>query len=322
VLSDSSPAADVRAAGRTWAGDDVDDWTVVVPTRGDVASAARIEENIVDQLDGVPVMVVRNDGPAPHSAPRPGVEVLDVPGGGVARARNAALDAAKTRTVVFVDDDVVVSGAALRTLVSHQREAGAAIATARVRPAAATHHPLFDDDLAFDRGSTSRAWRLEQTADGPMPPLNVWEFGVGATFAVDRELLGDTVRFDERLSNGRFCGGSEDVDFFYVAYLDGHTVCYVADAVVEHLFPLPTAAVSAKCRQYALSDGAFYAKWARHLSARGLRGEVTGWWERIGKRRVDRAAGRPVMPLSDLLAEPFYKLVGGATWALFLRRSS
>jgi len=325
VLSDPRPATadpDDRAAARTRASGDVDEWTVVVPTRGDVAGAARIEENIVKRLDGVPVMVVRNGGCGERLARRPGVEILDVPGGGVARARNAALAAATTRTVVFVDDDVIVSGAALRTLVARQREAGAAIATARVRPADAAHHGLFDDALGFDRGSTSRAWRLGTEADEPMSPLNAWKFGVGATVAVDRALLGDAVRFDERLSNGRFCGGSEDVDFIYAAYLACHTVCYVADAVVEHLFPLPAPAVSAKCRQYALSDGAFYAKWARRVSASDLRGEVTGWWDRIAKWRADRAAGRPAIPLPDLLAEPLYKLVGGVTWALVLRRSS
>src|SRR5439155_9898563 len=161
---------DDRAAARTRASGDVDEWTVVVPTRGDVAGAARIEENIVKRLDGVPVMVVRNGGCGERLARRPGVEILDVPGGGVARARNAALAAATTRTVVFVDDDVIVSGAALRTLVARQREAGAAIATARVRPADAAHHGLFDDALGFDRGSTSLAWRLCTESDEPTPP--------------------------------------------------------------------------------------------------------------------------------------------------------
>lgn len=317
----ATAAPEARSATQTRAGDG-NDWTVVVPTRGDAAGAARIAENIVDRLDGVPVMVVRNGGTGERPPRRPGVQILDVPGGGVARARNAALAAATTRSVVFVDDDVIVSGAALRTLVARQREAGASIATARVRPADAPHHGLFDDSLAFDRGCVSRTWRLGPEGERPMPPLDVWDFGVGATFAVDRALLGDAVRFDERVSNGRFCGGSEDVDFFYAAYLAGHTVSYVADAVVEHLFPLAASAVVAKCRQYALSDGAFYAKWARHLSASDLRREAAGWWERIGKRRDDRAAGRPAVPLPDLLAEPVYKLVGGVTWALILRRSS
>jgi GT2 family glycosyltransferase len=329
VLSDPRPAGadpDDQAPVRARADGDVDDWTVVVPTRGDAAAAARIEDNIVNRLDGVPVMVVRNGGGRGEGmARRPDVEVVDVPGGGVSRARNAALAAATTRTVVFVDDDVVVSGAALRTLVSRQREAGATIACARILPADAAHHGLFDEDLGFDRGPVSRAWRLGADAAEPLSPFNVWQFGVGATFAVDRALLGAggaAVCFDERLSNGRFCGGSEDVDFFYAAYVAGRTVCYVADAVVEHLFPPTAAAVSAKCRQYALTDGAFYAKWARRVSASDLRGEVTGWWGRIAKRRADRAAGRLAVPLSDLLAEPVYKLVGGVTWALVLRRSS
>lgn len=308
--------------------DDVDDWTVVVPTRGDAASAVRTGENIVGRLDGIPVVVVRNGAVSGEAhwaslGQRPHVEVLDRFGGGVARARNAVLAIATTRTVVFVDDDTVVSESALRTLVAGQRASGAAVANARVVPADTAHHRLFDADLGFDRGNRSSIWRTSPKEGAPLSPLKVWQFGVGATFAVDLPLLArrDAVRFDERLSNGRFCGGSEDVDFFYAVYLSGHTVCYVAEAVVEHLFPLSARAVSAKCRQYALSDGAFYAKWAGYISATDLRRELSGWWGRIRKHSADRAHGRPAVPQVDLLTEPLYKLVGGVAWALILRRS-
>lgn len=325
MLSDPGPgAADLD--NQAPACGDVDDWMVVVPTRGDAAAAARIESNIVNRLDGVPILIVRNgQGCGEGVARRPGVEVVDVLGGGVSRARNAALTVATTRTVVFLDDDVVVSGAALRRLVAYQRGTAAAIACARILPAEAPHHGLFEEDLGFDRGPISRVWRLGDGAAEPISPFNVWQFGVGAAFAVDRALLGAgdaTISFDERLSNGRFCGGSEDVDFFYTAYVAGHTVCYVADAVVEHLFPVTSADVSAKCRQYALTDGAFYAKWARRVSLNDLRGEITGWWGRLGKRRGDCEAERPAMPLPVLLVEPVYKFLGGAVWALVLVRSS
>lgn len=310
----------------TPADDDVDDWMVVVPTRGDPAAIARIAHNIVDRLDpSVQVMAIRNaadkvEGPAPCTV----VRILDVPGGGVSRARNAALVAATCRTVVFVDDDVVVSDGALRNLVTRQRETNAVIACARVVPGDAPHHVLFDADLGFDRGTFSHTWQRGSDDAELISPFNVWKFGVGATFAVDLSILkadGGDLWFDERLSNGRFCGGSEDVDFFYTAYVAGYRVCYVADAVVEHLFPVTAMSVSAKCRQYALADGAFYAKWALRVSANDVRGELTGWWARIARRRADRAAGRLSVPLLDLLTEPVYKCVGGLAWALVLRRS-
>lgn len=301
---------------------------VVVPTRGDAAGVARISENIVGRLDGITVLVVRNRcAPAEADwarlAQRPNVRIIDRFGGGVARARNAAIGTATSRTVVFVDDDVVVSESALQTLVARQRSAGATIATARVVPANAAHHQLFDADLGFDRGSEGSTWTVGQSKR--LSPLHVWQFGVGATFAVDLSLLsskGNAIRFDERLSNGRFCGGSEDVDFFYAAYLTGHMVSYVAEAVVEHVFPLSAAELSAKCRQYALSDGAFYAKWARYVSAADIGGEIMGWFRRLGKSVANRTHGRPAVPILDLLAEPLYKLVGGATWGLLLRQSS
>ncbi|WP_300606662.1 glycosyltransferase [Trebonia sp.] len=302
---------------------------VAVPTRGDAASATRISENIVGRLDGIPVIVVRNrcvpaetDTDWANLAQRPNVQIIDRFGGGAARARNAAISTATSRTVVFVDDDVRVSESALRTLVARQRSASAAIATARVVAANTAHHQLFDADLGFDRGSDDGTWMVGQSK--PLSPLNVWQFGVGATFAIDLSLLGskgNAIRFDERLSNGRFCGGSEDIDFFYAAYLNGHIVSYVAEAVVEHIFPISAAEVSAKCRQYALSDGAFYTKWAQHVSAADIRGEIAGWLRRLGGSIANRSRGRPAVPILDLLAEPLYKLMGGATWELLLRQS-
>lgn len=302
--------------------------TLVVATRGDAASAVRISANIVARWGDGPVLIIRNgaaaSGPAWDGlAQLPQVSVVDRPGGGVSRARNAALDIATTRVVVFVDDDVIVSEDAVRTIVDRLRSSRSTIATARVVSAAAAHDPLFDTDLGFDRGTTSTTWRTTTGNRPPISPPNAWQFGVGAMFAVDRTLLdaGETpVRFDERLSNGSFCGGSEDIDFFYSAYLAGHTLSYVADAVVAHLFPDSAAAVSAKCRQYALADGAFYGKWASHVTGADLRGEIAGWRSRLRKRAADRAHGRPAMPLRMLLAEPIHKLIGGVTWAVWRLR--
>lgn len=305
------------------------DWLVAVPTRADDVSAARIEQNIVARLPTVPIVVIRNGRVATPARwnsliERPHVHVLDWVGGGAARARNVAIASLNTRTIVFVDDDVIVSHSALRTLVERQRADGATVTTARVVPAGTAHHQLFDDSLGFDRGHGSRLWHAALPRK-PLSPMKAWQFGVGAAFAVDLPLLhgSDTpIRFDERLSNGRFCGGSEDVDFFYSLYLAGHRLSYATEAVVEHVFPLSKAAVSAKCRQYALSDGAFYAKWANRISAADMLSEVVGWCRRLGRTTIDIARRRPAVPFLTLLAEPLYKVVGGMTWVLVRRQSS
>lgn len=307
------------------------DWIVAVPTRGDAESLARIERNIVARLPGVPVTVLRNGAAGEPGDGWPGspsceVRLVEAPGGGVSRARNGALDL-PARTVVFVDDDVVVSAKALELLVRGQRANRAAVSTARVTPAASKHPNavLFHRFLGFDRGATAHTWSLRERSAPRVSPLGVWDFGVGATFAVDLPALAvasPAIRFDERLSNGRLGGGTEDVDFFYQAYLAGLRISYEAAATVEHLFAEDHAAVVGKCRQYALSDGAFYAKWLRRTSPSDWGREITGWAARFAAQAGRMATGHPAVPIHSLAAEPALKLIGGALWFAVLRRSS
>lgn len=308
--------------------DEPDDWVVVVPTRGDEVSLNRIENNVVARLPGVSVMVLRNGREAVGASvleAHPQVRLLDIPGGGVSRARNAALTSAPARTLVFLDDDVVAERDALERLVQGQRVGGATVSTARV-VAAPSEHPnavLFTSFLGFDRGESARIWSLADAE--PVSPMNVWDFGVGAAFAVDLHRLATAcppALFDERLSNGRPGCGTEDVDFFYQVYLAGLSVSYVADAQLEHVFLTDRAAIVAKCRQYALSDGAFYAKWRRRIPASDLAAEVTGWARRTAAQVARRRTGVPSVPVRSLLAEPLHKLIGGALWFFVLKRSS
>lgn len=298
------------------------DWSVAVPTRATREALARIGTGIIAKLDGLPATVVLNDSAMPSPEPAwsksAGVHILRAPGGGVARARNAVLDLAPTRFVVFVDDDVIVTRAALELLVATLRRGDAAVATARVLAAAATDGAtrLHGGPLAFDRGTEHRTWRFIEEAPA-VSPFSVWDFGVGAAFAVDLVMLGQArpvPGFDERLSNGRFCGGSEDSDFFFQAYRAGLAISYVADAVVYHEFPEGWAALRRKCRQYALSDGAFYAKWRKASRPSDFIKDGIGWAARMRQQIADRLGGRDAVPFVSLAAEPAYKAIGGAYW--------
>ncbi|MGH4013820.1 MAG: glycosyltransferase family 2 protein [Pseudonocardiaceae bacterium] len=148
----------------------------------------------------------------------------------------------------------------------------------------------------------------------------MWDIGVGALFAVNRPkvLQHKAVRFDERLSNGRFCGGTDDVDFFMQAFQAGLTLAYEPCAVAHHLFPGDWAGLRKKCRQYALTDGAFYAKWWREAEPVDFINEVRAWVGRLTTHAGLSLDGRPGVPLTSVVVEPLYKLFGATAWSLVL----
>lgn len=302
-------------------------YQVVVPTRGTMDAVQRVHQQIADQLPSGVVTMVLNptardklDPEIPERCRARGMSPTVCPGGGVARARNAALTLAPREILVFLDDDVLATSEAVRRLVDELQRTEACIATGRVlgRPSGRPSDALWRTDLAFDRGTESRTWTAR---DGVfVSPLCVWQFGVGAAFAVDvtrmKQMLGGMVSFDERLSNGRFAGGTEDVDYFYSLYVAGGGITYVADAVFWHDFPTSSRGLRAKCRQYAIADGAFYAKWRVHVSSTDIASEVRGWCARLTRHLRARLSRQPAVPLRSLLAEPLYKAVGVLTWQL------
>lgn len=307
-------------------------WHVFVPSRGTTEAVDRVHRQFAVRLPPGSVTIVLN--PAERGDVYPGI--LDrcrslgmtpavCVGGGAARARNTALALASTDVVVFLDDDVTATEDAVRRLIAGLRRTGACVATGRVLAAPTGHRSddLWRTDLTFDRGAESAIWAVYDST--PVSPCQVWQFGVGAAFAVDiarmRQLIDSVVSFDERLSNGRFAGGAEDVDYFYSVYVAGGTIAYVADAVFRHDFPSALGGVRAKCRQYAIADGAFYAKWRSRANVSDVVGEARGWCARVARHVRARAKREPTVPLRSLLAEPAYKAVGALTWQVRCRSS-
>jgi GT2 family glycosyltransferase len=302
-------------------------WQVFVPSRGTVEAVERVHRQIAAQLPPDCVTIILNppaqdrlDSDISRRCRALGMTSVVCVGGGVSRARNAALALASKELLVFLDDDVTATADAVCCLVDALRRTEACVATGRVvcRPSGSTTDELWRTDLALDRGTASRFWTSRSGAF--VSPFDVWQFGVGAAFAIDvlsmRHALGHVVTFDERLSNGRFAGGTEDVDYFYSVYVAGGGIAYVADAVFKHDFPASSRGLWAKCRQYAIADGAFYAKWRSHTHPTDLVGEIYGWCERVARHVHTRARRQPTVPLRSLLAEPVYKAVGALTWQL------
>lgn len=88
-------------------------------------------------------------------------------------------------------------------------------------------------------------------------------YGMGANYALRRQLLARIGGFDEILGGGGPLRSSQDFDLQYRAYLAGATVLLRPEVSVEH-YGLRTAAQwPATLRAYGIGDGAFYMKHVR-----------------------------------------------------------
>ncbi len=296
--------------------------TVVVPTRGAVEDLDRIADRLCGLSIDIAVMVVVNRRLDAASASRCaqlgrqlGGLVLVCPGGGVSRARNLALCLVGTDVLVFLDDDVIPTVGAIRRLTDRLLASDVGVVTGRIVPAEtrARNGELYLRFATLDRGPVARTFD-RQTAP---PPTRTWEMGVGAAFAVHLPRLAAVEHppaFDEALSNGRFCGGAEDVDFLLQCVLAGLRVEYLPEAVLAHEYPCRPGDLRRKMVSYARADGAFYAKWSHGLSVDGVLRDLEGWLARLRLHTRRRLRRQPSLPLITLLREPIDKGVGAAWW--------
>lgn len=307
-----------------------DGYTVVIATRGTADALERISRHITSLPLGTPVIILLNRPSQPPQcrlaelrASHDHLRVRFCPGGGVARARNLGLRTAETDTIVFLDDDVIPSALALNALVAELHRTSGGVATGRVvaSPSSEDTFVLYRDLVGLDRGSEPRFF-----GDGGQAipkPTSVWSLGVGAAFAVQRSALDAAACppiFDETLSNGRLCGGAEDVDFFLQCLHADVPVVYAATAIFEHCFPRTEASLRLKMTQYARADGAFYAKWRDELDAADVAHDLQGWGARLHENLGRRRAKTPSLPMRSLVPEPIHKTIGAIWWRFFAAR--
>jgi glycosyltransferase involved in cell wall biosynthesis len=300
--------------------------TVVVPTRGDEAALRRISRNVAGVVPGASLIIILNrSAQAPQELRadilncHPDASFFSCPGGGVSRARNLALRVAETDVVVFFDDDVIPTESATELLVSRLQGSAAGVATGRVLPAPTTApaSSIYETLLGLDRGSESRYFDNDSLKN--ISPMTSWGLGVGAAFAVRRSVVDrgtPSPYFDEALSNGRFCGGAEDIDFFLQCLHSDVPVIYCHDALFRHRYPVTHREIRAKVLQYSRADGAFYAKWKHTLHWQDLARDLSGWSARAARGLALKARGKPHVLLWPLFREPMDKVVGAAWWQL------
>ena len=195
---------------------------------------------------------------------------------GVSRARNRGLDAARSRMVVFTDDDVYVDRAWLSSIVGALNQLGSSgIVTGRVLATESETEGGWAPALvASDRPATYEG----RTA------LDVLEAGNMAGFKRTLQALSG---FDPELGPGTRFPAGEDNDMGLRLLTAGCRIRYEPRAVIYHrAWRGPEEYIPLRWR-YGIGQGAYYAK---HLSFRDR--YMLGRLGRVVRRHLFLAAKR------------------------------
>lgn len=175
---------------------------------------------------------------------------------GLSRAYNAGIQNTSGSVLAFTDDDCVAPATWLPVIVRcFVEQPDVALLYGQV---------LLPEELA-----------AREQVEGVTPALPIPQrrwlnrrngfqvFGMGANFAVRRDMWERIGGFDEILGGGGPLMSSQDFDFAYRVYLAGGTILLEPDAIVYHHGFRSQAQWPATLKAYGVGDGAFYFKHVR-----------------------------------------------------------
>lgn len=168
---------------------------------------------------------------------------------GLSRANNAGIDAARHETLVFTQDDVVVTrewfGAIVRALLNAPPRS---VVTGRVLP---------EDTNGAENFSPS-------TVSAEQPRVYEGRVGEGVLYvqnmAMTRATFQAIGKFDERIGPGTAYPAGEDNDYAYRLFKAGYRVVYCPEAIVTHRAWRSADNFVPLRWNYGLGRGAVYAK--------------------------------------------------------------
>jgi GT2 family glycosyltransferase len=255
-----------------------------------IAEAAEMPDEVI-VVGNAPDLAMTREA----SRSYPAFRYLPEPRPGLSAARNAAVRAATSDLVAFVDDDVLVHPRWLAPLRRAFADPDVMAATGLVLPAELetaaqvafeTNHGA--PNLRLKRERYDMAFLRTTVARG-MP---VWQIGAGANMAIRRaafELVGD---FDERLGAGA-AGSSEDSEFWYRLIAEGWACRYEPDSVVFHHHPRETDALAVQIHDRMRGQvAALFVQFARFRHGGNLRRALLGLPKHLTKGTVRALAGR------------------------------
>lgn len=181
------------------------------------------------------------------------VRVLETAGdGGGAEARNIGWRAATNPWILFLDDDTSVTNhflkQARKTICQNP---ATTVATYRVMTPQSTTSwaRLSEKTLSLDRGSELRSTQQPLAID------NVWQYGVGAALAANRDLLLEIDGYKDKLGPGRPFGGIEDIELLWHASHHPGTITYDGTVRVKHQLGETYSEWRGKLRDYGQAIG-------------------------------------------------------------------
>jgi O-antigen biosynthesis protein len=219
--------------------------SVIIATRD---RPARLREAVASILAGdyenVEVVVVDNTAGAEERATVDAMRQADErityvwePSPGISRARNAGAARARGTVLAFTDDDVIISGRWLSSLVgalaSHPR---AACATGLIVPAELETSPQLWMAMAsgLNKGYAQRVFDACAPDLPPLFPFRMGMYGSGANLAIRRDVYDALAGFDEALGTGTLARGGEDLDLFLRLMLSNRQLVYEPKAYLFH----------------------------------------------------------------------------------------
>jgi GT2 family glycosyltransferase len=262
--------------------------SVVIPTRGRPDLIGRSVRAVLlnDHPDFDVTVVDQSDEPATgevvteiaRSDPR--VRYVHTMPPGLSRAYNVGAGLTAGPILAFTDDDCVARPDWLSSIArAFAAEPDAELMYGRV---------ALPSDLVASAGEVpvlpiARPEKIDRRSGFRL-------YGMGANFAMRRQLIARIGGFDEILGGGGPLRSSQDFDLQYRAYLAGATVLLRPEVSVDHYGLRSAAQWPATLRAYGVGDGAFYMKHVRcgDLLAASLLA-----------RRLTRTAARQVRHLLD-----------------------
>lgn len=253
------------------------DATVAICTRGRPEElAACLAACVTAGVERDDLMVVDNgpDAPTREAAKTAGVRYVEARPAGLNHARNAAIAAASTEAVVFIDDDVRPEPGFLNPLLARFDEPDIGVVCGCVLPAALETEAqiAFQIDLGFGGMGIAplvfdRNWLDDQRSSPP-----VWNLGAGALMAVRRQTALAVGGFDVRVGAGAFGGCGDDSEFWRRALENGWRLRYEPLSVVRHRHRETLDALEKQAFQYGKGHvAALFASWGRHRRPSDLR---------------------------------------------------
>lgn len=266
--------------------------TVAICTRNRAALLQQCAENVIRQIDDDTQLLIVDNGSTDNTlligemlvAAHPCVEVVTESRVGLSHGRNAALAAAMSRYVIFLDDDAL---AAPGWLAGYRRF----LETPPARDIGAAGGAVVPSYDVPPPGWLAEGENTLDFADVASPmtgPSWLW----GCNFACDRVRTLEVGGFYERLGRrGDGMGTHEETDLFRRLRVAGYSVWWLPDVPIRHHIASDRLSIGFHC----------YAAFAAGRSTATMRlREQPGRWRQY-QLLVGRFATMPLLALTHLV---------------------